>query len=148
MAIATTPQTFTSDRATARTNAPALVPYVLLVTGTALAIGAGALFGNPAEYLARDADLGRLLRGMALIKGLFVVLALGALSWRFKSPIGLPLALAYSAAVSLSAGASMLIWQLSAIGSAAVLFHTGEIALLLLAWRDRRDTRASAAGRS
>ena len=108
----------------------------LLLAACAVTVGAAATIGDPAPALRADGELAFLLRGMACIKALIVLAALAALLWRFGQPIGTPLALGYTAAAALSAGAAMLVWQLSWVGAAAGAFHVGELAMLLLAWRD------------
>ena len=93
--------------------------------------------GRPEHFLADDADLGRLLRGMALIKGGLALAAFALVSWRFAHPLSMPMAIGYVAGVSLAAAAAMLVWQLTFIVGAAVAFHVGELTLLALAWCDR-----------
>jgi hypothetical protein len=97
--------------------------------------------GDPAELQAADPELAWLLRGMAAIKAVLVAGALCALWWRFRWEIPGGLATGYLAGAWLITGATVMIWQLTAIGAAAVAFHMGEITLLLLAWRDHRQGR-------
>jgi hypothetical protein len=47
----------------------------------------------------------------------------------------------YLAGAWLATSATVMMWQLTSIALAAVLFHVGEIAPLVLAWRDYRDQR-------
>lgn len=108
-----------------------------LALGSALTIAAAALLGSPLASVAADPDLARLLRGMALIKALIVTIALLLLRWRFGQPLSSRLAAAYLAGVWLMAGASMMIWQLAEIPTAAFSFHLGAFVLLATAWRDR-----------
>jgi len=115
----------------------------LLLAGCALAAVAAYVFGNPVALQGADPELAVLLRGMALIKAALVVAALGILWWRFRWPVSTGVAAGYLAGAWLAAGAATMIWQLTHLAQAAVLFHVGEIALLLLAWRDNRaSTRA------
>jgi hypothetical protein len=111
----------------------------LLVAGCAIAVAISLAIGNPAELLAADPELSLLLRGMALIKAILVAGGLSALWWRFRWPVSTKLALGYVAGAWLVTGATMMIWQLTAIAAAAVAFHVGEVTLLVLAWRDYRD---------
>ena len=89
-----------------------------------------------------EADLARLLRGMALLKGSIALAAVGVLLWRFGHPTPPRMAAAYIAGAALIAGASVLIWQLVHIPAAAIAFHVGEFTLLIAAWRDRDGVRA------
>lgn len=138
-------------RVAGRTAAPTATSAgrrrLMLFAACALAVGAAAAIGDPGHALQADADLALLLRGMACIKALIVLAALAVLAWRFGQPIGTPLALAYTVAAALAAGAAMLVWQLSWIGMAAGAFHVGELALLLLAWRDGGVRRRLSFGR-
>lgn len=131
----------TLDRGNARTHSgvalPAIAsPRTLLLLGTALALTVAAALGDPRPMLAADPDLARLLRGMALIKGVLVLAAVGVLWWRFRQPLAAGHGTAYLVGAWLAAGATMLIWQLSLIVPAALAFHAGELLLLLTAWRD------------
>lgn len=111
----------------------------LLVVGCAMALLIAAALGRPEVLQQADAELARLLRGMALIKGALLAAALAALWWRFGLALAPRLALVYLVGAWLMAAASMLVWQLTLIPAAAVVFHAGELGLLLAAWRDRRD---------
>lgn len=116
----------------------ATLRVVLLAGGFLAALGAFAL-GNPADLQAGDPELGRLLRAMALIKGTLVAGALSVLWWRFRWPVGIGLGAGYLVGAWLITGATIMIWQLTAIAAAAVAFHLGEITLLVLAWHDHRQ---------
>jgi hypothetical protein len=109
---------------------------VALLAGCAASVAAAAWLGRPDALLAADPELARLLRGMALIKAFMVAAALALLLWRFGRPIASEKAAAYMAGTWLAAAGSMLIWQLTQIPTAAIGFHVGEIAFLILAWRD------------
>ena len=109
----------------------------LLIAGCIAAAALAVEFGQRgAEPLAEPA-LGHLLRGIALLKALAVCLAVGLLWWRFGHAISRGRAAAYVVGVSLAATGSVLIWQLSHIVLAAVGFHLGEVAFLVVAWQDR-----------
>lgn len=110
----------------------------LLIAGCAVtALGAAAL-GRPELYLQADPELAQLLRGMALIKTALVVAAVSVLLWRFGQPLPRRFALGYSAGAWLAVGACTLVWQLTFIAAAAVVFHVGELTMLIVAWRDHR----------
>jgi hypothetical protein len=117
------------------THAAALRAF--LVCGCLATVALAAWIGRPEGYLAADADLARLLRGMALIKGFLASAAVAVLLWRFGHPLSQRMAAAYLVGAWLAAGASMLVWQLTFIPLAALVFHIGEITMLLTAWRDR-----------
>jgi hypothetical protein len=108
----------------------------MLLGGCVLAVLAAAAVGRPEPLLQADPELARLLRGMALIKAAIVVAALAALLWRVGRPLSDGLTGAYLAGAWSAAGACMLIWQLDFIPTAIVMFHLGELTLLVAAWRD------------
>jgi hypothetical protein len=110
----------------------------LLVAGALLAASAAYAVGDPTAYLQADAKLGILLRGMAVIKAMISLAAMGALWWRFGRPIAPATAGVYLVATWMTAAASMLVWQLWHIGIGAVAFHAGELTLLFVAWREHR----------
>jgi hypothetical protein len=127
---------------TARGGAPARAGRAALwrtalIASCALSIGLGASMGHPAAYLQADPALAHLLRAMALIKGLLVVGAVGAALWRYGWPIAAPVAIGYAACVAVLAGSTMLIWQLTLIPLAALMFHAALIGMLYLGWRER-----------
>jgi hypothetical protein len=114
----------------------------LLLAGVAAAAALALAVGDPAVLLERDRELGTLLRGMAAIKALLVAVAVAAVVWRLRQPVSVRLALGYLAGVWAMTAATAAIWQLTAIGAAAALFHAGEVAVLVLAWRDGLWARA------
>jgi hypothetical protein len=108
-----------------------------VMAGCLLAVSLAVWVGHPDGYLATDPALGRLLRGMALIKGSFVIGALGVVMWRYGWPISTPVAAAYAIGMSVLAGSTILIWQLTAIPLAALLFHGALVTMACLGWRER-----------
>jgi len=112
---------------------PVLVIGMLLVAATVV------VATSPAPVAMMDASYIRLMRGMAMIKALLVVIAAAVLWWRLARPVPRRFAAGYLLGAWLMVAASVLIWQRSAIGAAAILFHTGELSLLFLAWRDTRS---------
>lgn len=117
------------------------------MAGMLAAVALGLGFGDPAPLLDRDASLAHLLRGMAAIKAVLVVAAAAVVAWRLRWPAAPAVAIAYGVGVCAMAAATALIWQLSFIAGAALLFHVAEIGLLLLAWRDGLWQRARANAR-
>jgi hypothetical protein len=123
--------------APARQHAP--VRHRAALFGTCLlAVLAGLALGDPAPRLAADPELAFLLRGMAGIKALLLLGALSLLAWRFARPVPARTAAVYIVGAAVMAGATALIWQLTALPLAAVAFHAAEIAVLFAAWRDLR----------
>ena len=127
--FAAAPRPFASPRANAL--------RVVLVAGTLIAIALAAALSTPSATALADVELAFVLRGMALIKAALVLLALALVGWRLGRSTPIAVTTAYLAGVWLMACAAMLVWQLSAIAAAALVFHVGEITLLLVAWRDR-----------
>jgi hypothetical protein len=108
-----------------------------LVFGCANAVGIAAWLGDPSGYMHADPALARLLRAMALIKGMIAVAAVGAVFWRLAWPVSKIGAATYLISSWVLAGSTMLIWQLSYIVPAALLFHGAALSLLLVTWRER-----------
>ena len=113
----------------------------LLVAGCALAALAGFAVGHPEVLQKADPELANLLRGMALIKASLVIIGLGVLLWRLRLPLTPRLAIGYLAGAWIVTGATMMVWQLTYIGTAAVVFHLGGFILLLLALHDGAPPR-------
>lgn len=111
----------------------------LLFAGCLASVVLAAWAGEPARYLRADPELAFLLRGMAAIKAVIVLAALGVLSWRFGHTVSQRMAAGYLMGAWLTAGATVLVWQLSFIPLAALVFHAGEFTLLFVAWRDHQD---------
>jgi hypothetical protein len=105
--------------------------------GIAIAVGIAAWLGDPGGYLHADPALARLLRGMALIKGMIAIAAVSAVFWRLARPLSKAASATYLIASWALAGSTLLIWQLSYIVPAALLFHAAALSLLLVSWRGR-----------
>jgi hypothetical protein len=108
-----------------------------LIAGCATAIGIAAWMGDPGACLQADPALGRLLRGMAMIKGLMALAAVSVVLWRFGWRVSRGAATTYLIACWALAAATTLIWQLSYILPAALLFHVAAISMLWAGWRER-----------
>ncbi len=119
--------------------AHAAVLRALLVAGCLAAIAFAAWLGEPAAVVQADPERAFLLRGMAALKGAIVLAALAVMLWRFGRPIAGRFAVPYLLASWLAAGSAMLVWRLSFIAHAAVLFHLAEITVLLVAWAEHRQ---------
>lgn len=121
------------------------VPYrLVLVIGMLLVAATLVVATTPAPMETMDASYVRLMRGMAMIKAFIVTIAAAVLWWRFARPVPRRFALGYLLGAWFMVAATVLIWQLSTIGAAAIVFHTGELSLLLLAWHDTRAPSAYA----
>ncbi len=112
-----------------------------LVAGCVLALALAAALGQAGTAPAAEPELARLLRGITLIKAAAVLAAIGVLWWRFGLPASNRVAAVYLVGVWLAAAGSLLIWQLNHIALAALGFHVGEIAVLIVAWRDGQSLR-------
>jgi hypothetical protein len=124
-----------SARSTSRRTGHTALATALLA-GNLLAVAAVLASAHPDAHLLADPELARLLRGMALIKVAIVSPMLALLAWRLHSPLAPRMAIGYALAACAMSTATALIWQLSAIAPAALLFHGGALTLILLAWRD------------
>jgi hypothetical protein len=94
-----------------------------------------AHLGDPNSVLFDDPPLSRLLRGMALIKGAVTIAAIAAVLWRFGWPVSKPAAAAYLLGSWSMVLATLLIWRLSCIPAAAILFHAAVLCMLFVSWR-------------
>jgi hypothetical protein len=108
-----------------------------LMVGCAISIGIAGYLGDPSGYTHADPPLARLLRGMAVIKGVIAIAIVAAVWWRFGRAVSKPVAASYLLGSSVLAGSAMLIWQLSWILLAAILFHAAALSMLLVSWRER-----------
>jgi hypothetical protein len=107
------------------------------MAGCAISVGLAMYVGDPGSFTQADPALARLLRGMALIKGGIVFAALAAVVWRFGRPVSKPGAAVYLFGSWIMVGSTMLIWQLSWIPAAAILFHAAALSMLLVSLRER-----------
>jgi hypothetical protein len=108
----------------------------VLMVGCAISIGIAVYLGDPSSFTP-DPALARLLRGMALIKGVIATAAAAAVCWRFGRPVSKPVAAGYLLGSWILVGSTLLIWQLSWIPAAAILFHAAALSMLFVSWRDR-----------
>jgi hypothetical protein len=108
-----------------------------LVAGCAVAIGLAAYVGDPGGLIHADPALAWLLRGMAMIKGMIAFAILAAVWWRFGRRVSKPVAALYSSGSWILVGSTTLVWQLSWIPIAAILFHLAALSMLFVSWRER-----------
>lgn len=87
--------------------------------------------------VARDgADLTRVLRFLAAIKGAIAIAGLATVLWRLGAAISLPWFAAYAVTCAAMASGPGLIWSMSHIALGALLLHGGLFGTMILLWRD------------
>ncbi len=109
---------------------------LVLLGGVAFVPLVVAAWPGAGAAAAGDPDLVRVLRGMALIKGLTALAALAAVLWRFGRPVSALVGTGYAASVWALWSAAWLVASLAHLVTAALLFHASLLTLLLVAWRD------------
>ena len=100
-------------------------------------VGIWAL-ADPTRTLAADPELAHVLRFMAAVKGGMALVALTFVGLRLGAPVAPAQGLGYLLAAGGAAAAPTLIWQLTWIGPAALVFYASVGALAMLGWRDAR----------
>jgi hypothetical protein len=110
---------------------------IALLTGCVISLGIAAHWGDPSTFVHEDPALSRLLRGMAVIKAAITMALVAAVLWRFGRPLSKPVAAGYLLGAWALVGATTLIWQLSWIPAAAILFHAAFLSMLFVSWRER-----------
>ena len=107
-----------------------------LVLGTVAAFAvAGTLNGSVTHDI--DPDLVRLMRFMALLKGVFLVVAWVGSFWRLARPAPIWRTVVYVVGPSSMAAGTVALWRLQDAGIAAAALHVGMFALLAAALTDR-----------
>jgi hypothetical protein len=109
-----------------------------LVAG-ALAAVVGALLwaqAAPGTSAVPTAEMGRLLRFMALVKAVVPAGALLGLLRRVRRPVAAGRLTAYAVGLWGAAAGAALIGQLGHVGLGAGLFHAGWLTMAAAAWRD------------
>jgi hypothetical protein len=118
---------------------PTVLRVGMLTLMVAALIAGFLVTGTGAENLAigRDgADLTRLLRFMAAIKGVIAIAASAAVLWRLGAVISPPWFVAYAVTCAAMAAGPGLIWSMSHVALGALLLHGGLFATIILFWRD------------
>jgi hypothetical protein len=124
---------------------PTILCAGMLTLITAAFIAGFLVTGTEATTLAigRDgADLTRLMRFLAAIKGVMALGAPAAGRWGggvgvdLPPAISLPLFAAYAVTCAAMAAGPGLIWSMSHVALGALLFHGGLFATVLLLWND------------
>jgi hypothetical protein len=113
-----------------------LVLRLALIAGLIVVMGLAAALAIPSAYSTAETELVRLLRRMALVKAGIAVVAVALVLWRLGQPVSPAAAFGYLLGVWALGGASVLIWHLSFIPAAALIFYAGVFGLLVLAWRE------------
>ena len=116
----------------------ALAMRIALLATCLVAGLASAALADRAATAGVEPELVLLLRGMAVLKAGLALAAVALAFWRFGRPVSTRAAAGYVVGVSSLVAASVLIWLLSFIASAAIAFHVGALGLLVLAWREGR----------
>ena len=109
---------------------------VLLVAGTLAGVTLATALGAGVGSSDADPDLLRLMQFMALLKGGFAVMALGACFWRLARPAAAWREMVYVAGPGVMAAGAVCLWQLQWTGLAAAGLHIGMFALLGAALTD------------
>ncbi len=112
-----------------------------MVIGSVFAVAVPIAWSGAAPSAPIAADLARLRRMMALLKAAIAIVAMGVVWWCFQFPTRPRLALGYVASSWLMAAGSVVMWQLTHLIAAAVVFHVGLALVLLSGWRDNRTER-------
>ncbi len=133
-----------------RRTAPALYGRSALAVAVALAVAAAFVAGHDAAsaraVVIAGPELTRLLRFMAVLKGVCAAGAVALVWWRSGYPATLRVTMSYVAACLLMAAGPGLIWSMAHVALGAVLFHAGLALLLLVCWTDRASTEDLLAG--
>ena len=137
---ATRPVVASPDRARARRGSLARgsLLRVGLVVGVLAAV-AGALLwtqATPRPAVVPTAEMGRLLRFLALVKAVVPAGALWGFWGRVRRPVAAGRLAAYAAGLWGAAAGAALIAQLEHVGLGAALFHAGWLTMAAAAWRD------------
>ena len=109
-----------------------------LLVSVGLCVAGASTLGDPGRLLTFDPDLARVLRFMAAVKGGMALLTLALVGLRLGEPVTPARAIGYLAAAGGVAAAPTLMWQLTWIGPAALLFYAAMTVLVLLGRRDVR----------
>ena len=134
---ATTPSLTLRDRQRWLTPRLSRIAMALVVLG-AVGLSFALVDASATSRAVANAgsELTRLLRFMAVIKGLFALGAVGAVLWRLGSDVSLPRFVTYGACCAAMVAGPGLIWSMAHVGLGALLLHGGLVAVLVLLWRD------------
>ncbi len=131
------PSHFVQLNQSINTQAPRRYDRILVIAAAVVLLATPILLFDPAAHWANEPELLVLLRGMALIKGAMAVLAITSVAWRLGvGGLSNSARATYIISACMMALAAGMIWQLSFIIIASMLFHAGTLALLITAWRD------------
>ena len=109
--------------------------WLVGLTSLALFVAGAAAMRPPARI--PDADLARVIRFMAAMKGVFALAAFSASYWRLARPAPLWRAAVYVTAPPAMTGGAIALWTFENAGLAAAGLHLGLFAMLAAALTDR-----------
>ncbi|MFC6790870.1 hypothetical protein ACFQE0_15360 [Methylobacterium komagatae] len=109
--------------------------WLVGLTSLALLVAGAAALRPPAAI--PDADLARVIRFMAAMKGVFALMAFAASYWRIARPAASWRVAVYVTAPPAMAGGAVALWCFENAGLAAAGLHLGLFAMLAAALTDR-----------
>lgn len=109
--------------------------WLVGLTSLALLVAGAPALRSPATI--PDADLARVLRFMAAMKGVFALAAFSASYWRLARPTALWRVAVFVTAPPAMAGGAIALWFFENAGLAAAGLHLGLFAMLAAALTDR-----------
>ena len=102
----------------------------LLVLSTLAMLALAATLGSGAAASTVEPDLARLLRFMAVLKGVFAVVALVVCYWRLARPTAAWREIVFVGGPGLMAAGALCLWNIQSAGLATAGLHVGMFALL------------------
>ena len=111
---------------------------IIVVIGAAVLVSLSVTPGEASRLATAQAgaDLVRLMRFMAALKGLMAACAAAAVLWRLAVPVSPGWLAAYALACGAMVAGPGLIWSMTLVGTGALLLHGGLLATIVLLWRD------------
>ena len=110
---------------------------IVLIGGVALAVVLAEAVASGPFVPGVDADLLRLMRAMALIKGGFAVVAAALCYWRLARPMPFWRASASVGGTWIMAAGAVAIWHMRYLGPASIGLHGAMFGLIFLSLTDR-----------
>jgi hypothetical protein len=128
----------TASRGTSRETLSPSAARLVVLGGIGIALVVALLASGGAAQAAAEAgaELTRLLRAMAAIKGLLAVGMAAAVLWRLGAAVSLAWLAGYALACGAVAAGPVLVWGMAHVGAGALLTHAGLLGGILLLWRD------------
>ncbi len=113
-----------------------LILRLTFLGACALAAAAATYFAGTGSVQSADPDLGRLLKGMAIIKSVILLAVCAAIWWRLGFDIRRGFAAGYIVFGTIGIAGGALVWNMAGLALAPFLFDGGLLAFLILALRD------------